>query len=107
MTAASARARGTHREGAGSTAVVRLAIEVMLGAFACWLVVQNLLLLAFEPWASRPAVLVAISAVLRAGIHLIAAVWPIALFLAVILVALATALVVRFGRRHEREVSRD
>lgn len=107
MTAASVRARGAQRGGSGSTAAVRLAIEVMLGAFACWLVVQNLLLLAFEPWATRPAALVAVAAVLRAGLHLLAAVWPIALFLAVTLVALATALVVRFGRGRGQEVTGD
>jgi len=107
MTAASLPARGAPRDGTRSKAGVRLAIELVLGAFACWLVIQNLLLLALEPWATRPAALVAIAAVLRAGVHLIVAVWPIALFLAATLVALTTALVVRFARAHGREVSYD
>jgi len=63
--------------------VARLALELMLASFACWLVIQNTLLLAFDPWASRPVALVAASALVKAAGLVLASVWPWAVLAAV------------------------
>ena len=85
MTAASLR----------SKEAARLAIELVLAALACWLVIQNTLLLALDPWVARPAVLVVVAAVLKAAGHVIAASWPLIVFNAVAVGAIASVLAAR------------
>lgn len=63
--------------------VGRLALELVLASFACWLVIQNTLLLAFDPWASRPVALVAAGALMKAAGLVLASVWPWAVLAAV------------------------
>lgn len=59
-----------------SAAVARLAIELMLAAFAAWLVLQNTLLLALDPLAVRPPAWVAAAALVKALGLVALAVWP-------------------------------
>jgi len=86
-----ARVRGTE--------VARFALELLLVSFAAWLVIQNTLLLAFDPWSTRPAALVAIAALLKAAGHVLVALWPYELFALAACAGITAGLVARIASR--------
>ena len=55
----------------------------VLGACTLWLVVQNTMLLVTMLWASQPPALVAASAVIKAGWHVLGTLWMIPVTVAV------------------------
>lgn len=81
---------------------MRITIEVLLASFACWLVVQNALLLALDPWALRPAVWAAIAAIFKAAGLVLALVWPWLALGAIGLAAAVAVLAARLTARGER-----
>ena len=63
---------------------VRRARELTLAIFAVWLVVQNVVLLAFVPWAELGAVMVVANALIKAAFMVMAPLWilPLAMLAA-------------------------
>lgn len=75
--------------------LARLALELALATFTMWLVVQNALILALEPWKTPPPALVVAGSLIKVSATLIAALWP---WVAAALVV-AAALIVALTRR--------
>jgi len=63
---------------------VRRARELTLAIFAVWLVVQNVVLLAFVPWAELGPVMVVANALIKAAFMVMAPLWilPLAMLAA-------------------------
>lgn len=74
--------------------VARLLLELALAAFTIWLVVQNALILALEPWKSPPPALLVVGSLIKVAATLVAAVWP----WAVVLLLLAAAIIAGLTR---------
>lgn len=53
--------------------------ELILAIFALWLVVQNLVLLSFVPWAELGTVTLVVNALLKAAFLMMAPLWLLAL----------------------------
>ena len=51
--------------------------ELSLAVFALWLVVQNLLLLAFVPWAKLGPIMVVVNAIIKAAFFVMAPLWAL------------------------------
>ena len=76
-------------------AVARLMLELALATFTMWLVVQNALIVALEPWKTAPQALVVLGSLIKVSATLVAALWP---WVAVAMLA-ASALIVALTRR--------
>jgi hypothetical protein len=85
-------------------AIARLALELALATFTMWLVVQNALILALEPWKPAPPALLVLGSLIKVSASLVAALWPwvVAALVAasVLIVALTRRVPVRKEVRH-------
>lgn len=75
-------------------ALARLLLELALATFTMWLVVQNALILALEPWKAPPPALLVLGSLVKVSATLVAALWP---WVAVAMLA-ASALIVALTR---------
>jgi len=85
-------------------AIARLLLELALATFTMWLVVQNALILALDPWKAPPPALLVLGSLIKVSATLIAALWPwiaAATFIALaLIVALTRHVPVRKEVRH-------
>lgn len=82
---------------------VRLALEILLGACTLWLVVQNLALLTMMPWKEVPALMIAATAVVRAGWLVLREMWPLTVFAVITASIIMATLASRGETRNTRE----
>lgn len=76
-------------------AIARLALELTLATFTMWLVVQNALILALDPWKSPPPALLVAGSLIKVSATLIAVLWPWML----VMLLVASALIAGLTRR--------